>query len=317
MKRQDWIIIFLPLIVVWYLDRITKSWAGTLQGYHSFGFINFSLHYNPGAMLGLFANLPSILRVVSLSTGGAFLVVIYILIQYLLPIRSMTLRCGMSILLGGILGNVTDRILSGQVTDFIIMSAGSHLSPAFNVADAVQWVGYAMVVFAIAKEGEKIWPEKNSRRQFWINPTFQLKYCYLLTGVGLSISLISTVFSYTYFQVAMVDLVGPNPQIVDKFLVPYLITFGVVSVGFCVGLFTVGKIISHKIAGPIYAFEKYMSDLVEAKEKKSSLRPFKLRSRDEFMELETLAHAVKLKLAPDVDESGGGEVLPIERLKND
>ena len=58
-----------------------------------------ALHHNPGAMLGLFSDLPPVLRIVSLSTGGAFLVVIYALIQYLLPIKSLILRSGMSVLL--------------------------------------------------------------------------------------------------------------------------------------------------------------------------------------------------------------------------
>ncbi len=304
MKRKEWLIVFLPLVIVWYLDRISKTWAETLQGYHSIGVVHFSLHHNPGAMLGLFADLPPLLRVVTLSTSGAFLVVIYALFQYLLPIKSMILRSGMSVLLGGILGNVTDRIVYGQVTDFIILGMkDSYLSPAFNIADAVQWIGYFMVVYSIAKEGEKIWPEKNSRRKYWINRHFQLKYCYLLTGVGLSISLIAMVFSYTYFKVAMVEMVGPNAQVINKFLIPYIITFTLVCIGFCIGLFTVGKIISHKIAGPIYAFEKYMNDLVEAKEKNTSLRPFKLREHDEFHELEALAHSVKTKLAADVVEN--------------
>ena len=208
----------------------------------------------------------------------------------------MILRSGLSILLGGILGNVTDRILSGQVTDFIIVGfKDSYLSPAFNIADMVQWIGYIMVVYSITKEGEKIWPERNSRRQYWINPKFQLKYCYFLAGVGLSIGLVAMVFSYTYFQVAMVELVGPNAQVVDKFLVPYLITFSIVCLSFCIGLFAIGKIISHKIAGPIYAFEKYMEELI-SNEDKAHLRQFKLRNHDEFQELEALAHTVKNQL---------------------
>ncbi len=297
MKKIDWLLVFLPLFAVLIIDQITKFWALTLHEPHSFGILNFALHYNRGAFLGLFSDLPPNLRVVTLSTMGAFLVVIYAFFQYLLPVKSLTLRSGMSILLGGILGNVTDRVLTGRVTDFIAVGTQStFLSPIFNLADAIQWIGYTMIIYSMTKEREKIWPEKNSRKKFWINPRFQLKYCYLLTGVGLSISLITIVFSYTYFQATISEIMGPNPQVSHRFLIPYLITFSFICIGFCMGLFVVGKIISHKIAGPIYSFEKYVGDLIAEDINKQTITPFKLRSHDEFKELEELARCLKEKL---------------------
>lgn len=294
MKRDEWLIIFLPLVVTWYLDRITKNFALGLEQVKSYWFLHFSLHHNPGAMLGLFSDLPPVLRVVSLSTGGAFLVCTYALIQYLLPIKSLVLRSGMSILLGGILGNVTDRILWGHVVDFIILGWQDQIaSPAFNVADALQWVGYALIVYAIIRDGEILWPENNNRRRYWINPHFQLKYCYILLGVGFGISLITLVFSYTYIRVTVIELVGTNQMLLEKFLGPFAITFALISLGFSVGLFAVGKIISHKIAGPIYAFEMYMQDLINAQKGQGQIREFKLRAHDEFKNLEKLAYQIR------------------------
>ena len=120
MKRIEWVIVLFPLLVCWILDRITKLWANTIDGPRLHGYINFVLHHNHGAMLGLFSELPQVLRIVSLSTGGAFLLCIYVIIQYLLPIKSLVLRTGLSILIGGILGNVADRIIWGYVVDFIV-----------------------------------------------------------------------------------------------------------------------------------------------------------------------------------------------------
>lgn len=291
MKNREWLIVFVPLVLTWLIDRLTKSWAVGLDGILSYGYFGFVLHHNPGAMLGLFSELPPVLRVVSLSTGGAFLVCTYGLIQYLLPIKSLTLRTGMSILLGGIIGNVTDRIIWGHVVDFIVIGNVNFSSPAFNMADALQWVGYGLIVYAIVKEGELLWPENNARRMYWINPNFQLKYCFFLLGIGLGISLIATVFSYTYLRVTMIELVGNNQIILNKFLGPFVITFSIVSIGFSAALFAVGKVISHKIAGPIYAFEKFINDTLDGKE-----RDFKLRTKDEFRELEDLAKQIKEKL---------------------
>lgn len=288
LKKREWLIVFVPLFLTWLIDRVTKMWADKLDGILSWGIFGFVLHHNPGALLGLFADLPQVLRVVSLSTGGAFLVCTYALIQYLLPIKSLSLRTGLSILLGGILGNVTDRILYGHVIDFIVIGNVSISSPAFNLADALQWVGYGLIVYAIVKEGDLLWPENNARKMYWINLKFQLKYCFVLLGVGLGIAFVSLVFSYTYLRVTMLELVGNNKVILDKFLLPYVMTFTLMSIGFCAGLFAVGKIISHKVAGPVYAFEKYITEILAGKD-----RPFKLRVKDEFKELEGLASRLR------------------------
>ncbi|MFM6930459.1 MAG: signal peptidase II, partial [Bdellovibrio sp.] len=210
MKKREWLIVILPLIATWLIDRVTKLWATDITQIKSFGPLHFVLHHNHGAMLGLFSDLPSVLRIVSLSTGGAFLLCTYALIQYLLPIKSLTLRTGLSILIGGIIGNVTDRIVWGYVVDFIVVGTPTLSSPAFNMADALQWVGYALIVYAIIREGELLWPENNARKRYWVNLSFQLKYCFILMAVGLSLTLISLVFSYTYLRVTIQELVGNN-----------------------------------------------------------------------------------------------------------
>lgn len=309
MKRIEWVIVLFPLIVCWVLDRITKLWANSLDSVLSYGYLNFVLHHNHGAMLGLFSELPQVLRIVSLSTGGAFLLCIYVIIQYLLPIKSLVLRTGLSILIGGILGNVADRIIWGYVVDFIVLGTPSLSSPAFNIADAVQWVGYGMIVSAIIKEGEILWPENNTRRKYWVNPSFQLKYCFVLLGVGIGLTVISLVFSYTYLRVSISELVGGNQFLINKFISPFVITFLIISVGFCGILFTVGKIISHRIAGPLYAFERFLDDTLAG-------RPshLKLRAGDEFKHLEELSDQIKIQMM-DMQEKTMQKVASMEDNK--
>src|SRR4030067_783032 len=109
MTRRDWYFNLCTVASIWGIDTLTK-WLAVehIKGVRFFGPFGFVLHYNPGAMLGTFADLPPILRIVSLSTGGMFLCFIYLAIQHLISHKATHLRFGMSILLGGILGNVTD-----------------------------------------------------------------------------------------------------------------------------------------------------------------------------------------------------------------
>lgn len=291
MEKKDWFKVILPLFLCIIIDQLTKNWASDLIGIKSYGILHFALHHNHGAMLGLFSDLPSVLRIVSLSTGGAFLLCTYALLQYLLPLKSLKLRIGMSLLIGGILGNVLDRIMWGYVIDFIIFGNFKMMSPAFNFADAIQWVGYFLIVYTIIKDGDLLWPENNIRKKYWVNMHFQLKYSFVLMGVGIALTLIGLVFSYTYLKVTISDLVGDNDQVINKFIIPYVITYSVISLAFSFILFTIGKIMSHRIAGPLYAFERFLEDVMSGKETQ-----LKLRAGDEFKHLEKLSNEIKVKI---------------------
>lgn len=48
--------------------------------------------------------------------------------------------------LGGALGNLTDRVAHGQVTDFLDFYWGAHHWPAFNVADSAICVGAGILI---------------------------------------------------------------------------------------------------------------------------------------------------------------------------
>lgn len=288
MDKRTWAFaVLLPLVGSWGIDRITKLLAAALVGINWYGPVGLVLHHNHGAIMGIFSELPALLRVVSLATGGAFLLVAFFIIQYLLPTRSTFLRAGMSFLMGGILGNVTDRILTGYVVDFVVLGTRSTMSPAFNFADAIQWVGYLMIVYALLRDGKNLWPENNSRKSYWINVKYQMSYCIKLVGIGIAFSLIAGTYCYTYFKVMLIDLTGHNKAIEDRFLIPYISTLVVITASLMVILFLVGLIFSHRSAGPIYAFERFLEDLFNGK-----ARPLKLRAGDELRHLEELAERI-------------------------
>jgi len=288
LQRRDWIWIALSFFMTWGIDRITKLQALSLQGIKSYGALELSLHYNPGAILGLFSQLPAVLRVVTLSTGGAFLIFSYLILQYIIPARAMALRIGMSLLLGGIIGNVYDRIVWGHVVDFISFRFGSWSSPIFNIADAIQWVGHGLVMFSLLTHADLFWPESNTRKSQWINFKFQLKYCLILMIVGLGMGVVAWTLSYTYLRVTLLTITGDNPTLLKQYLIPFTLSFIAVCGIFIWTLFLIGKIISLRVAGPVFAFERYVDDLLQGK-----FRDFKVRRSDEFQHFNDIA--IKLR----------------------
>jgi signal peptidase II len=300
MRKRDWALIISALLAVWAFDILTKQWALLTQGPLVFhGPMGLLVHRNPGAMLGMFSDLPPLLRVVTLSTGGAFLLFMYAAIQYLLPHKLLLLRVGMSLLVGGILGNVTDRIVWGSVVDWILFGSLEWMTPAFNFADVIQWVGYGLIVVTMVRKGHLLWPSREDRKSIWVNPTYQLRYSLLLVGIGFLFSLVVGVFTYTFIQV-LIDTVAPGPSrfLENRFLIPFVITFSMLAAGFMVTLFLIGRVLSHRTAGPIYAFERFVDDLLQGRD-----RQLRLRAGDEFKHLEELGHKLRIYLQRQKQES--------------
>jgi signal peptidase II len=64
-----------------------------------------------------------------------------------LPAKGQSLlAAGLSLILGGALGNVIDRVVFGYVIDFIRVHYEEHYFPAFNVADSAISVGAALII---------------------------------------------------------------------------------------------------------------------------------------------------------------------------
>jgi len=77
-------------------------------------------------------------------------VALVIVLALLWRSRVMTASAvGLSLILGGALGNLWDRVLNGRVVDFLLVYLGSYEWPAFNAADSAIVVGAGLLVFEI------------------------------------------------------------------------------------------------------------------------------------------------------------------------
>lgn len=73
------------------------------------------------------------------------------------------LALGLSLVLGGALGNVIDRVLHGYVIDFIYFHWGPHYFPAFNIADTAISIGAGcLLIDAFRDSGQKQEAKENS-----------------------------------------------------------------------------------------------------------------------------------------------------------
>ncbi len=142
---KRWLAIAALVVVV---DQITKQ---AIEHYFDFGgslaltsFFNLVLAYNSGAAFSFLADAGGWQR--WFFTAVALLasaIIVYLMRKHADEPRFCL---ALSLILGGALGNLIDRILLGHVVDFLDFHAAGYHWPAFNVADLAISVGAVILV---------------------------------------------------------------------------------------------------------------------------------------------------------------------------
>lgn len=142
-------------LVVMGLDQWSKlAVLARFQEYESLpvtDFFNLVLVYNPGAAFSFLAGHDGWQR--------WFFVVLAAVICTWLGRMTWTHRAeilqptAFSLVIGGAIGNVIDRLLWGKVVDFLDVHVAGHHWPAFNLADSAICLGVALMILAQIREG--------------------------------------------------------------------------------------------------------------------------------------------------------------------
>jgi signal peptidase II len=138
---------FAVAVLVWGLDQAVKSWVRAnlvdLQGileHHGLWGLTYS--QNRGGAFGIFPHFAEAFA------GIAVLVAFAIILHFIVrPAKDPFEFFGLALLLGGVLGNLTDRLVYGWVTDFIVLP-WLRRWPAFNLADAAITLGAGLLIIA-------------------------------------------------------------------------------------------------------------------------------------------------------------------------
>jgi signal peptidase II len=146
-RRRLAILLYSVAGAVYVLDRVTKLLAERLlQGGPPVEIIPgvFSLRFttNPGGAFGLFGGLTWLFVTTSL-------VVTAVVIVASVNLPGRTSAAGLGLVLGGAVGNLTDRVIrgpgfTGEVVDFLDL----QLWPVFNVADSAIVIGAAVLLLS-------------------------------------------------------------------------------------------------------------------------------------------------------------------------
>lgn len=163
--RKGNILFIIPALAVIFLDQASKIIVARTVGFYQStpiinGLVNLVHVRNRGMAFGLM-NRPD--------AGISFYILVAITIIAILLIlfwftrikqEDRKLLYGLSLILGGAIGNLIDRIRLREVIDFVDVYIGSYHWPAFNVADSAItigaiWIAVIVIFFTHPDTGEK------------------------------------------------------------------------------------------------------------------------------------------------------------------
>lgn len=156
---------------VFFLDLLTKvvirtylrigDYIAVIPGY--FDIVHVT---NEGAAFGMFANSASAFRVPFFYIVSIIAVIIIIATLVRLPEHEKMLAVIFSLILGGIAGNILDRIRFGKVTDFLSFHIRDKFAdfylfghqfnfklewPSFNVADSAITIAMILLIWSLLR----------------------------------------------------------------------------------------------------------------------------------------------------------------------
>lgn len=144
-RTRRWLAIALLIIV---LDQVTKLYFDSAYSYgqrvNVLPIFDFTLMYNRGAAFSFLASESGWQRWFFTTLGVVASVVIIWLLRRNLSQPRFCLA--LTLILGGAVGNVIDRVAYGHVVDFLLFYWNNWYYPAFNVADVCITCGAVLLV---------------------------------------------------------------------------------------------------------------------------------------------------------------------------
>ena len=133
-------------------DLLTKWWVQSNKSLWHYPVIEdlFTINYvlNEGIAFGLFHELQSEWKIVILSSMAAVAMIVVLYFIWQTPPTRISSFVALGLLLGGIMGNLIDRLLNKHVIDFLELHWKDHFSwPTFNLADAAITCGVIFIFY--------------------------------------------------------------------------------------------------------------------------------------------------------------------------
>ena len=273
------------------LDQYSKHYALHFAELNK-SFLFFSLDFikNYHLIFGLKLGADTMF-VTALYTGVFCLLCFYYVVFLIFTPNTLGyLKWGLSFLWIGFTGNMLSKIVNGYTVDFIGLSLFSKSTVFFNLADAFQTLGWILIFAQILMSRKNIFQNSEKRKSLIIHKKEQ--YWFITYGVlaVLCVACFFILLSYQFINFYESEQFV-NIYKAKSFFLKYSFLVLLLLLTFIVLFFLY---LSNKIYGPLYAFERYIHQLLKGEK----VKDLSLRKNDRFKHLEDLAKKIKNKLNP-------------------
>lgn len=111
------------------------------------GFLNITSHRNDGAAWGILSGKMGFFYIITI------VILVVLILFYIKEAQyNLFMQVAISLLFAGALGNFIDRVLNGEVVDFIDTYIFGYDFPIFNVADSSLTIGVIFIIIALLKD---------------------------------------------------------------------------------------------------------------------------------------------------------------------
>lgn len=140
------------------LDQVSKwwmlSWLSLYETVAIMPYFNLTMAHNYGAAFSFLAQAGGWQRWFFIGLAVIISVVLLVWLAKLKPTAKLE-AISLSLILGGAIGNVIDRIMYGYVIDFLDVYVGTSHWPAFNIADSAICIGAILLILDSFKSEDK------------------------------------------------------------------------------------------------------------------------------------------------------------------
>ena len=142
LKNEFFSIFVLTTVATVFIDQVLKYLMVSSKPNLNFGILSFNFATNTGAGFGILQGRTVLLSIISL------LVAVGIILSYKKIPLERNIQMLFALFLGGVLGNLIDRLFRGHVIDFISFS----FWPSFNIADAaISFAAIGLIIYVWGK----------------------------------------------------------------------------------------------------------------------------------------------------------------------
>lgn len=145
------------------LDQLTKKIAEAELLLHKpvaiFPSFNFTLMYNKGAAFSFLSEAGGWQRIFFVTLSTIISIFLFFWLKQIATDdkqkNNQLLQIAIALILGGAVGNLIDRAMTGAVVDFIQLYYSTYYFPAFNIADSAITVGAALLIIDMFLESKR------------------------------------------------------------------------------------------------------------------------------------------------------------------